>query len=39
MVTNTDIAQKFRIAAVKPEIHVYTIVQGISKLLYTIATK
>jgi len=39
MVTHADISQKFKIAAVKPEIHVSTFVHGKSKLLYIIATK
>jgi len=34
-----DITQKFKIAAVKPEIHVSTFVHGISRFLYIIATK
>jgi len=38
-VTHADITQKFKMAAVKPEIHVSTFVHGISKLLYMIATK
>jgi len=38
-VTHVDITQKFKMAAVKPEIHVYTFVHGISKLLYMVASK
>jgi len=39
MVTHVDITQKFKMAAVKPEIHLSTFAHGISKLLYMIATK
>ena len=39
MVTHTDIAQKLKMAAVKPEIHVYTFIHGIAELLYMIATE
>jgi len=39
MVTHADTTQKFKMAAVKPEIHVSTFVHGISNLLYMIATK
>jgi len=38
MVTHADTTQKFKMAAVKPEIHGSTIVHGISKLLCMIAT-
>jgi len=38
MVTHTDITKKFKMGAVKPEIHVSTFVHGISKLPYMIAT-
>jgi len=33
MVTHADITNKFKMAAVKPGIHVSTIVHGISELL------
>jgi len=39
MVTHVDITQKFKMAVVKPEIHVSTFVHGISKLLHMITTK
>jgi len=39
MVTNADITKNFKMAAVKPEIHVSTFVYRISKHLYMIATK
>jgi len=39
MATHADITQKFKKALVKPEIHVSTFVNGLSKLLYIIATK
>jgi len=39
MVTHVGITQKFKMAAVKPEIHLSTFVHGIYKLLYIIATK
>jgi len=39
MVTHADITQKFKMASVKPEIHVSTFEHGISKLLNMIATK
>jgi len=39
MVTHIDITQKFKMAVVKPEIHVSTFVHRISKLLYMIAAK
>jgi len=39
MVTHADITQKFKMAAVKPEIHVSTFLHGISKLLHMIAKK
>jgi len=39
MVTHADITQKFKMAVVKPEIHVSTFVHGLSKLLYIITTK
>jgi len=39
MATLVDITKKFKMVAVKPKIHVFTFVHGISKLLYTIATK
>jgi len=39
MVAHADIPKKFKMAAVKPEIHVSIFVHGISKLLYMIATK
>jgi len=34
VVTHADITQKFKMVAVKPEIHLSTFVHGISKLLY-----
>jgi len=37
--THGGITQKFKMVAVKPEIHVFTFVDGISMLLYMIATK
>jgi len=39
MAAHADITQKFKMAAVKSEIHVSTFVHGVSKLLYIIATK
>jgi len=39
MLTHADITMKFKIAAVKPGIHVSTFVHGISMLLYMITTK
>jgi len=39
MVTHADITQKFKMAAVKPEIHASTFIHEIAKLLYMIATK
>jgi len=38
MVTHANITQKFKMAAVKREIHVSTFVHGKSKLLYMIKT-
>jgi len=37
MVTHVDIIKKFKMAAVKSEIHVSVFVYGISKLLHIIA--
>jgi len=39
MVTHADITKKFKMAAIKPEIHVSTFVHGISKFLHMITTK
>jgi len=38
MLAHADVTQKFKITAVKPEMHVSTFLHGISELLYMIET-